>query len=106
MARYIAKNIVAAGLADRCLVQIGYAFGISEPVAFDIETFGTGKVDKEKLERVVKELFPLKPLEIIEYLDLRRPIYSQTAVYGQFGKEKLPWEKTDKAQELRELFSV
>jgi len=102
VARYIAKNVVAAGLADRCLVQIGYAFGLSEPVAFDLETFGTEKVDKEKLKRVVKEIFPLKPLEIIEHLDLRRPIYSQTAVYGQFGKEKLPWEKTDKVGELKE----
>ncbi|MEO2152915.1 MAG: methionine adenosyltransferase [Aquificota bacterium] len=102
MARYIAKNIVAAGLADRCLVQIGYAFGISEPVAFDIETFGTEKVDKNKLLKVVKEIFPLKPLEIIEHLNLRRPIYSQTAVYGQFGKENLPWEKTDKVDLLKE----
>jgi len=102
MARYIAKNIVAAGLAQKCLVQIGYAFGIGQPVAFDIETFGTEKVDKERLTRVVKKLFPLRPLEIIEYLDLRRPIYSQTAVYGQFGKEKLPWEKTDMAEKLRE----
>ncbi len=102
MARYIAKNIVAAGLADRCLVQIGYAFGISEPVAIDIETFGTEKVDKNKLLKVVKEIFPLKPLEIIEHLNLRRPIYSQTAVYGQFGKENLPWEKTDKVDLLKE----
>ncbi len=101
IARYIAKNVVAAGIAERCLVQIGYAFGLSEPVAFEIETFGTSKVDEEKLKRVVKETFPLKPLEIIEYLDLRRPIYSQTAVYGQFGKENLPWEKTDKVEELR-----
>ena len=102
MARYIAKNIVAAGLAQKCLVQIGYAFGLSEPVAFDIETFGTEKVDKDKLVEVVKKLFPLKPLEIIEYLDLRKPIYSQTAVYGQFGKEKLPWEKTDMVDKLKE----
>jgi S-adenosylmethionine synthetase len=102
IARYIAKNIVAAGLADKCLVQIGYAFGLSEPVAFDIETFDTEKVDKEKLLKAVKEIFPLKPLEIIEYLDLRKPIYAQTAVYGQFGKEKLPWEKIDKVEELKE----
>ena len=102
MARYIAKNIVAAGVADKCLVQIGYAFGISEPVAFDIETFGTEKVEKDKLIRVAKEIFPLKPLDIIEHFNLRRPIYSQTAVYGQFGKENLPWEKTDKVDELKE----
>ena len=102
IARYIAKNVVAAGLADKCLVQIGYAFGIPEPVAFDIETFGTEKVNKDKLTLVVKEIFPLKPLEIIDYLNLRRPIYSQTAVYGQFGKENLPWEKTDKVEELKE----
>ena len=102
MARYIAKNIVAAGLADKCLVQIGYAFGVSEPVAFDIETFGTERVDKEKLQKVVGEIFPLRPLEIIEFLDLRRPIYSQTAVYGQFGKPNLPWEKTDKVELLKD----
>ncbi|HIC08762.1 MAG TPA: methionine adenosyltransferase [Aquificales bacterium] len=102
MARYIAKNIVASGIADKCLVQIGYAFGISEPVAFDIETFGTERVDKEKLIKVAKEIFPLKPLDIIEYFDLRKPIYAQTAVYGQFGKENLPWEKTDKVGELKE----
>ena len=102
MARYIAKNIVAAGLADKCLVQIGYAFGVSEPVAFDIETFGTERVDKERLRKAVAEIFPLRPLEIIEFLDLRRPIYSQTAVYGQFGKPNLPWEKTDKVELLKE----
>jgi S-adenosylmethionine synthetase len=102
MARYIAKNIVAAGLAQKCLVQIGYAFGIGEPVAFDIETFGTERVDKERLAQAVRKLFPLRPLEIIEYLNLRRPIYSQTAVYGQFGKEKLPWEKTDMVEKLKE----
>ncbi len=101
IARYIAKNIVAAGLADKCLVQIGYAFGLPEPVAFDIETFGTLKVDKDKLLSAVREIFPLKPLEIIEFLDLRRPIYSQTAVYGQFGKPNLPWERTDKVEELK-----
>jgi len=102
IARYIAKNIVAADLAEKCLVQIGYAFGLTEPVAFDIETFGTEKVNKEKLVQVVKDIFPLRPLEIIEYLDLRKPIYSQTAVYGQFGKENLPWEKTDKVELLKE----
>ena len=101
-ARYIAKNIVAASLAERVLVQIGYAFGLSEPVALDIETFGTSKVDEEKLTRVVREIFPLKHLEIIEALDLRRPIYSQTAVYGQFGKDYLPWERTDKVELLKE----
>ncbi len=102
IARYIAKNVVAADLAERCLVQIGYAFGLSEPVAFDIETFGTEKVDKDKLTAAVREIFPLKPLEIIEFLNLRRPIYAQTAVYGQFGKENLPWEKTDMAEKLKE----
>ena len=102
MARYIAKNIVASGVADKCLVQIGYAFGLSEPVAFDIETFNTEKVKKEHILEVVKEIFPLKPLDIIEFLNLRRPIYKQTAVYGQFGKENLPWEKTDIANILRE----
>ncbi|NPB05202.1 MAG: methionine adenosyltransferase [Aquificae bacterium] len=102
IARYIAKNVVAAGLADACLVRIGYAFGVSEPVGFDVETFGTEKVDKEKLQKVIAELFPLRPLEIIDFLDLRRPIYSQTAVYGQFGKKGLPWEKTDMVEKLKE----
>jgi len=103
LARMIAKHIVAGGWADRCLVQIGYAFGLSEPVAFDIETFGTEKISKEILEDAVKKVFPLKPAEIIEFLDLRKPIYRQTSVYGHFGKENLPWEKLTQLEKLKEL---
>lgn len=103
MARMIAKHIVAAGLADKCVVQIGYAFGLTEPVAFDIETFGTEKVDKERIEDAVLKLFPLKPCDIIEFLDLRRPIYRDTACYGHFGREKFPWERLDYLDKLKEL---
>ncbi|RLJ70941.1 methionine adenosyltransferase [Hydrogenivirga caldilitoris] len=103
MARMIAKHIVAAGLADKCVVQIGYAFGLTEPVAFDIETFGTEKVDKERIEDAVLKLFPLKPCDIIELLDLRRPIYRDTACYGHFGREKFPWERLDYLDKLKEL---
>ncbi|AAC07183.1 methionine adenosyltransferase [Aquifex aeolicus] len=103
LARMIAKHVVAGGWAERCLVQIGYAFGLTEPVAFDIETFGTEKISKEILEDAVKKVFPLRPAEIIEFLDLRKPIYRQTSVYGHFGKENLPWEKLTKLEELKEL---
>jgi S-adenosylmethionine synthetase len=104
MARMIAKHVVAAGLAEKCVVQIGYAFGLTEPIAFDIETFGTEKVSKERIESAVLELFPLRPVEIIEFLDLRRPIYRQTAAYGHFGREGFPWEELTRLEELKELF--
>ncbi|NPA33194.1 MAG: methionine adenosyltransferase [Aquificae bacterium] len=103
LARMIAKHVVAGGWADRCLVQIGYAFGLSEPVAFDVETFGTEKVEKEKLLRALKEVFPLSPAKIIDFLDLRKPIYRRTSVYGHFGKEELPWEKLTLLDRLKEL---
>ncbi|NPB06820.1 MAG: methionine adenosyltransferase [Aquificae bacterium] len=103
LARMMAKHVVAGGWAERCLVQIGYAFGLPEPVAFDVETFGTEKVDKDKLLKALKEVFPLRPAEIIEFLDLRKPIYRETAVYGQFGKEHLPWEKLTQLEKLYEL---
>ncbi len=103
MARMIAKHVVAAGLAQRCVVQIGYAFGLSEPVAFDIETFGTEKVEKGRIESAVRKVFPLKPCEIIEFLDLRKPIYRDTACYGHFGREKFPWEKLDYLEKLKEV---
>ena len=99
----IAKHVVAGGYAERCLVQIGYAFGLSEPVAFDMETFGTEKVEKDKLVKAVRKVFPLKAADIIEFLDLRKPIYRQTSVYGHFGKENLPWEKLDYLERLREV---
>jgi len=95
MARHIAKSLVAAKLCKKCEVQLSYAIGIAEPVSVFVETFGTGKFDNEKFEKIVRQNFPLSPREIIEYFDLRRPIYSQTAVYGHFGRPDLdlPWEK-------------
>jgi len=103
MARMIAKHVVAADLAQKCVVQIGYAFGLSEPVAFDIETFGTEKVDKERIEEAVLKVFPIKPYEIIDFLDLRKPIYRQTSCYGHFGRDEFPWERLDYLDKLREL---
>ncbi len=103
-ARYVAKNIVAAGLAERCEVQLAYAIGVAKPVSISIDTFGTGKVEESKLVELVRELFDLRPAGIIKMLDLRRPIYKQTAAYGHFGRTdvELPWEQTDKAAELVE----
>ena len=100
MARHIAKNIVASGLADRCEVQLAYAIGVSDPVSIKVDTEGTGKLPDEKLCEVVREFFPLKPRGIIDYLDLRKPIYRKTAAGGHFGREGFPWEKTDRAAEL------
>ena len=104
-ARYVAKNIVAAGLADSCEVQLAYAIGVAQPVSISINTFGTSTVEESKLVEVVRELFDLRPAGIIKMLDLRRPIYKQTAAYGHFGRTDidLPWEKTDKAEALKEL---
>ncbi len=104
MARYIAKNIVAAGLADRCEVQLAYAIGVPEPVSVLVDTFGTGKIGEVELQKLIRENFSLTPKGIIESLDLRRPIYKKTAAYGHFGrKEKdFRWEATDKADTLRE----
>ena len=102
-ARYVAKNVVAAGLADRCEVQVAYAIGVAHPMSVLIETFGTGKIEESKIADLVKEHFDLRPAAIIHNLDLRRPIYKQTASYGHFGRPDLdlPWEKTDKAEALR-----
>ncbi|NPA31048.1 MAG: methionine adenosyltransferase [Chloroflexi bacterium] len=102
-ARWVAKNIVAAGLAERCEIQIAYAIGVAEPVSIHIETFGTGRIPDEALERLVREHFDLRPGAIIRDLDLLRPIYRQVAAYGHFGRDDLdlPWERTDKAEELR-----
>ena len=102
-ARYIAKNIVAAGLAERVELQISYVIGVAHPLSVSIETFGTGKVDQEVLDNLVNKHFDLRPGAIIQNLDLRRPIYRQTATYGHFGRDDLdlPWEKTDKAEILR-----
>jgi S-adenosylmethionine synthetase len=101
MARYVAKNIVAAGLADRCEVQLAYAIGVAEPVSVLVDTFGTGKVDEDQLEALVRKNFSLTPKGIIESLNLRRPIYKATAAYGHFGREGFTWEATDKAEALK-----
>ena len=100
-ARYVAKNIVAAGLADRCEIQLSYAIGVAEPTSIMIETFGTGKVANELLVNLVREFFDLRPYELIKMLDLIQPIYRQTAAYGHCGREQFPWEKIDRAAELR-----
>ncbi len=101
MARYIAKNIVAAELADKCTVQLAYAIGVAEPVSVLVDTHGTGKIDDEALADLVRENFELTPKGIIETLDLRRPIYKKTAAYGHFGREGFSWEKTDKTEALK-----
>lgn len=102
-ARYVAKNIVAAGLADKCEVQLAYAIGVAKPVSISVDTFGTGKVSEQKLVEIVRKNFDLRPAGIIKMLDLRRPIYKQTAAYGHFGRTDvdLPWERTDKAELLK-----
>ncbi len=102
-ARYVAKNVVAAGLADKCEVQLSYAIGVAEPTSVMLETFGTGKVDNLKLTEMVREFFDLRPFGILKMLDLERPIYRATSAYGHFGRldVDLPWEKTDKAELLR-----
>ena len=101
--RYVAKNIVAAGLADRCEIQISYAIGVSEPTSISINTFGTGKLSDEKIVELVREQFDLRPRGLIEMLDLRKPIYRQTAAYGHFGRtgSSFTWEKTDRAATLK-----
>ena len=102
-ARYVAKNIVAAGIADRCEIQLSYAIGAAQPTSIYVDTQGTGKISDEKLVDIVRENFDLRPAGIIKMLDLRRPIYKQTAAYGHFGRLDLdlPWEKTDKAEDLK-----
>jgi S-adenosylmethionine synthetase len=103
MARYIAKNIVAAGLADRCQVQLAYAIGVVDPVSVYLDCYGTAKIDEERLGVIVRETFQLTPKGIIESLDLRRPIYKQTAAFGHFGREAadgFTWEMTDRAEAL------
>ena len=102
-ARYVAKNIVAAGLADKCEIQLSYAIGVAQPTSIMIDTFGTGKLSEEKLVDIVRENFDLRPAGIIKMLDLRRPIYKQTAAYGHFGRHDLDlsWEKLDKVETLK-----
>ena len=105
MARYVAKNIVAAGIAKKCEVQIAYAIGYAEPVSIFVDTFGTSKFDNKKIEQAIRKVFGLKPAEIIKHLDLLRPIYKKTAAYGHFGRSEFSWEKTDKAEELKAVLS-
>ena len=102
-ARYVAKNIVAAGLAEKCEIQLSYAIGVAHPTSIMVDTFGTGKISEEKMVEMIRENFDLRPAGIIKMLDLRRPIYKQTAAYGHFGRTDidLPWEKTDKAEILK-----
>ncbi|WP_017942867.1 MULTISPECIES: methionine adenosyltransferase [unclassified Thioalkalivibrio] len=103
--RYVAKNIVAAGLADKCEIQVSYAIGVAEPTSITIDTFGTGKLDDRKIEGFVREAFDLRPWGLVQMMDLLRPIYKATAAYGHFGREDvdLPWERTDKAEELKKM---
>lgn len=105
VARYIAKNIVAAKLAQKCLVQLAYAIGVAKPVSVMLDTFGTGKIEDDKLEQIVKQIFPMKPADIIKQLKLEQPIYEKTAAYGHFGRTDVnfPWEKTDKIKLLRKM---
>ena len=107
-ARYVAKNIVAAGLADRCEIQVSYAIGVAEPTSISVQTFGTGRVDEGRLTAAVRKAFDLRPRGIIQMLNLLRPIYKQTAAYGHFGRIDLdvPWEKTDKAAELKDAVGL
>lgn len=106
--RYVAKNIVAAGLADRCEIQVSYAIGVAEPTSISVETFGTSKLDEARIIELVREHFDLRPRGLIAMLDLLRPIYGPTAAYGHFGREDidLPWEKTDKAEALKDAAGV
>ncbi|MCP4694546.1 MAG: methionine adenosyltransferase domain-containing protein, partial [Desulfobacterales bacterium] len=108
MARHVAKNIVASGIAAKCEVQMAYAIGVAEPVSLMVDTQGSGAIGHERIEQIVKEVFDLRPAAIIEYLDLKRPVYKETAAYGHFGRD-LPgfsWEKTNKADEIREKAGV
>ena len=101
--RYVAKNIVAAGLADRCEVQVAYAIGVAKPVSLMVSTFGTNKISEDKIENLVNKHFDMRPAEIVKQLDLKKPIYQKTAAYGHFGRTEpeFRWESTDKADELR-----
>jgi S-adenosylmethionine synthetase len=105
MARYVAKNAVAAGFADRLQLQLAYAIGTAHPVSLAVDTFGTEKVDPAKIPHVIQEAFDFRPAAIIRQLDLRRPLYKATAAYGHFGRKDFPWEATDRAGELQAALS-
>jgi S-adenosylmethionine synthetase len=106
--RYVAKNLVAAGIADRCEIQISYAIGVAKPISIHVDTFGTGKISDAEIIKLIREHFDLRPFGIIKMLDLLKPIYRQTASYGHFGREDIDasWEKTDKADTLRKAAGV
>ncbi|NOR42090.1 MAG: methionine adenosyltransferase, partial [Gammaproteobacteria bacterium] len=106
--RYVAKNVVEAGLADRCEVQVSYAIGVADPTSISVQTFGTGKISDEKIVTLISEHFNLKPRGIVDMLDLLRPIYKKTAAYGHFGREEpeFTWEKTDKADALKDAAGI
>jgi S-adenosylmethionine synthetase len=103
MARYIAKNVVAAGLAEKCEVQLAYAIGVAEPVSVNVNLFHTGTISEEKITAMIRRVFPLKPGDILRELRLKRPIYRATASNGHFGRSEFPWEKLDKVKELKAL---
>ena len=103
VARYIAKNVVAAGLAGKCEVQLAYAIGVAEPVSVNVNVFNTGKMSEDKITALIRKVFPLKPGDILKQLDLKRPMYKKTASYGHFGRNEFPWERLDKVKELKAL---
>lgn len=107
-ARWVAKNVVAAGLADRCEVQLAYAIGVAEPVSIMVDTFGTNHVSEDQIESAVSQVFDLRPGAIIDALDLRRPVYQKTAAYGHFGRElpEFTWERTDRVDQLKEACAL
>ena len=102
-ARYIAKNLVAAGLADTCEVQLAYAIGVAEPVSVNVNCFDTGKIPEDKMVELIRKVFPTKPADILRVLELKQPIYQKTAAYGHFGRNHFPWERLDKVEELKKL---
>ena len=101
MARYVCKNLVAAGVCDEAELELAYAIGVAHPVSVFIDTFGTGKLPDDKIAEIVKKAFDLRPAAIIDTLGLRRPIYSETAAYGHFGRDAFPWERTDRIADLK-----
>lgn len=107
-ARYVAKNLVAAGLAERCEVQVAYAIGVAEPVSILVNTFGTGKIAEEKIAEGLVKLFDFRPAQMISQLDLKRPVYKRTAAYGHFGREEegFTWELSDRVDKIRQYFGL
>ncbi|HDP94152.1 MAG TPA: methionine adenosyltransferase [Candidatus Aminicenantes bacterium] len=106
VARYIAKNLVAAEIADKCEIQLAYAIGVAEPVSVNVNFFGSGKITEERAVQIVRQVFPLKPADILRELDLRRPIYLKTASYGHFGRDTFPWEQVNRVEKIRELAGI